>query len=167
MAHDRIFLHKVRNSLLTDLAQIDQVMKEYAGFADRYAGHRDPALCRALASYLTDFYLGVESILKTIAEEIDGGAPYGRKWHERLFASMAVGKKDVRPPVISPELHAALTPFLAFRHVIPQAYGCSFDEKELAALERQFLSTRERFSAEMRTFFAFLEDGAFPDTEWD
>jgi hypothetical protein len=157
MTHDSLLLRKVGNHLCTDLAQIELTMKDYAGFLARYGGSMDAYLYRAVASFMTDFYLNAESIFKTIADELDGGAPRGNNWHERLLASMAVEKEGIRPAVITAELHAALKPFLAFRHAIPQSYGSAYDERMLAEIENQFQSTRNRFSVEMGVFRAFLE----------
>ncbi len=111
--HDKVVLRKVSNHLRTDLAQHDLIMKEYAGFLERYGGRMDGYLYRALASLMTDFYLVAES----------------------MFA----------------------TNFLVFRHVIPQAYGTSFDERKLAALEKFFETTSEMLSREMNAFCAHLE----------
>ena len=69
---------------------------------------------------------------------------------------MAAARAGVRPAVLSPELAAALAPFVTFRHVIPQSYGCTFDERELAALELVFPRTREMFSREMVAFCELL-----------
>ena len=156
MTVDRLTKLKVCNDLLTDLGQLDAIMKDYAGFSERYAGDRDASLYRAVASFMTDFYLCTESIFTSIADELDGGAPRGRNWHKRLLTSMAAKKPGVRPAVISAELCAALTPLLAFRHVVPQAYGTTFDEGQLADLERRFLATRELFTREIQAFYRHL-----------
>jgi hypothetical protein len=152
MAHDRLVLRKLCNSLRTELAEIDQVRGEYARFTERYGNCMDEFLYRAVASFMADFYLGVEAVFTAVADELDGGAPIGRNWHRRLLASMAAEKTGVRPAVISPELRAALTPFLVFRHVIPQSYCSTFDERKLTDLEKHFPPTQELFSREMHAF---------------
>jgi hypothetical protein len=159
MVDDRLLRRKVANDLRTELAQLDTVMKDHAGFRKHYGARMDRHLYRAEASFMTDFYLCTEAIFTSIADGLDGGVPRGRNWRKRQLASMAVGRPGVRPAVISPELLAALTPFLVFSHAIPQAYGSSFDQGKLTALEKNFQPTQRRFSAEMEAFCTFLEGG--------
>lgn len=157
MTRDELFLHRVSTELRAELAQIDQIMKDYAGFTEKYERRMDAYLLRAKASFMADFYMGVENIFRTIAEELNGGAPRGDGWHKRLLTGMAVEQKGVRPTVISPALSAELAQFLGFRHVVRQAYGFQLDEQKLAALEKIFLSTWRRFAREIKSFCAFLE----------
>ena len=159
MTVDPLLLRKVCNSLGTDLAQIRALVQDYARFVERYGASMDVYLYRATASFMADFYVGVESVFTTIADDLDGGAPRGRNWHKRLIQSMAVERPGVRPAVISPEERDALLPFLVFRHVIPQAYGISLDQQKVIALERGFLPAQQRFSAELDTFCDYLRCG--------
>ena len=157
MGDDRLLRRKVANDLRAELAQLAAVMKDYAGFQERYGARMDRYLYRAEASFMADFYLCSEAMFTGISDELDGGIPRGRSWHKRQLASMAVETPGVRPAVISPGLLAALTPFLAFRHAIPQAYDCSFDQKKLMALEKAFQPTQKRFCGEIEAFCTFLE----------
>ena len=159
MGDDRLLRRKVANDLRAELAQLAAVMKDYAGFQERYGARMDRYLYRAEASFMADFYLCAEAIFTNISDELDGGVARGRSWHKRQLASMAVETPAVRPAVISPGLLAALTPFLVFRHAIPQAYGSSFDQTKMAALEEQFQPTLQRFCGEIDAFCSFLEDG--------
>jgi len=45
----------------------------------------DTYLLRAKASFMADFYMGVENIFRTISEELNGGVPRGDGWHKRLL----------------------------------------------------------------------------------
>jgi len=157
MTKDELFLRRVSTELRAELAQIDLIMKDYAGFTEKYARNMDSYLLRAKASFLADFYMGVENIFRTIAEELNGGAPRGDGWHKRLLTGMAVEQKGVRPAVISPALCAELVQFLGFRHVVRQAYGFQLDEKKMAVLEKLFLRTWRRFSREIKAFCVLLD----------
>ena len=132
-------------------------MDDYTAFVKKYSGNIDPYLLRVKASFMADFYMGVEKILKLIVEEMNGGVPRGEGWHKRLLHTMSLEIKGLRPPVISKELYADLLKFLGFRHVVRQAYGFQLDVKKLDELEKIFLKTWKRFLREIKGFCAFLE----------
>jgi hypothetical protein len=159
MTLNKLALRKLDNDLSADLAQLADVMKDYAAFMKRYGGQMDRHLYRAVASFMTDFYLCAESIFTAIALQLDDNAPRGRTWHKRLIAGMALEVPGVRPAVITPELAAAIMEFLVFRHVVPQAYGSVFEEEQLAALHGRFRQTSERFAREIAAFRTFLARG--------
>lgn len=157
MSKDELFLRRVSTELRIELVQIDLIMKDYAGFLGKYGASMDSYLLRAKASFIADFYMGVENIFRTISEELNGGVPRGDGWHKRLLTSMAVEQKGVRPAVISSTLCTGLAQFLGFRHVVRQAYGFQLDEMKMAALEKIFQRTWKKFSREIKAFCAFLD----------
>jgi hypothetical protein len=112
---------------------------------------------RVKASFMADFYMGVEKVFRLIIEEINGGTPRGEGWHKRLLHTMSLEIKGLRPAVISKELYSDLLKFLGFRHVVRQAYGFQLDMKKLNELEKIFLNTWKRFLREIKKFCVFLE----------
>ncbi len=132
-------------------------MDEYGNFINKYSDHMDIYLLRVKASFMADFYMGVEKIFKIIVEELNGGAPRGEGWHKRLLHTMALEVKGIRPAVISDRLYQDLLKFLGFRHVVRQAYGFQLDEKKLEELEKEFGKTWKIFSREIKKLCAFLE----------
>lgn len=157
MKKDKRFLERIRTELLSELEQVSRLMVEYGDFVNKYSDHMDVYLSRVKASFMADFYMGVEKILKIIVEELNGGAPRGEGWHKRLLHTMTLEVKGIRPTVISNELYQDLLKFLGFRHVVRQAYGFQLDEKKLEELEKIFVKTWERFSIEIKKFCSFLE----------
>jgi hypothetical protein len=157
MKKDELFLKRVRTELLSELENISLLMDDYAAFVKKYPGNIDSYLLRAKASFMADFYMGVEKILKLIVEEMNGGVPRGEGWHKRLLHTMSLEIKGLRPPVISKELYPHLLKFLGLRHVVRQAYGFQLDVNKLDELEKIFLKTWKRFSREIKKFCAFLE----------
>ena len=160
MKKDKLFLKRIRTEILSELEQVLKLMKEYDDFIRKYSTHMDAYLLRVKASFMADFYMGVEKIFKLIVEELNGGAPRGEGWHKRLLHTMALEIKGVRPAVISNELYLDLLKFLGFRHVVRQAYGFQLDEKKLEELEKIFKKTWKKFSMETRKFCNFLEGNA-------
>ncbi|MBI5639475.1 MAG: hypothetical protein HZA17_03520 [Nitrospirae bacterium] len=157
MKKDELFLKRISAEILSELEQVSKLMAEYEHFGRKYSGNMDTYLLRVQASFMADFYMGVEKIFRTIAEELNGGVPRGDGWHKRLLHSMSLEVKGIRPPVISNILYAELLKFLGFRHVVRQAYGFQLDEKKLEELEGIFVMTWTRFSREIKKFCAFLE----------
>jgi len=156
MKKDELLLKRVSSEILSELDRISKLMDEYADFKSKYAEHMDAYLMRAQASFMADFYMGVEKIFEIIAEELNGGAPRGAEWHKRLLHTMTLDVKGVRPAVLSEELYEELLKFLGFRHVVRQAYGFQLDEKKLAELEKIFVKTWKKFSREIKQFCGFL-----------
>ena len=156
MKKDELFLKRIQTELLAELENIAKLMDEYSDFLFRYSGKMDVHLLRAKASFMADFYMGVEKIFKLIAEELNGGTPRGEGWHKRLLHTMSLEMKGLRPPVISKALYSDLLKFLGFRHVVRQEYGFQLDKGKLEELEKIFPGTWKRFSREIKKFCAFL-----------
>lgn len=157
MKKDELFLKRVQSELLAELDNIAKLMDEYSDFLSRYSGKVDVHLLRVKASFIADFYMGVEKLFRLIVEELNGGTPRGEGWHKRLLHTMSLEIKGLRPPVISPKLYSDLLKFLGFRHVVRQAYGFQLDKGKIEELEKIFPATWKRFSREIRKFCAFLE----------
>lgn len=157
MKRDELFLKRISAEVISELGHVSRLMGEYDDFINRYPEHMDIYLLRVKASFMADFYMGVEKVFKIIAEELNGGVQRGEEWHKRLLHTMAVEVRGVRPAVISDELYQDLLKFLGFRHVVRQAYGFQLDEKKLADLDKIFRGTWKRFSREIRKFCSFLE----------
>ena len=157
MRKNELFLKRIRREILSELEQISKLIDEYDGFIRKYSDHMDLYLARVKASFMADFYMGVEKICRLIAEELNGGTPRGEGWHKRLLHAMTIEAKGLRPAVISHNLYQDLLKFLGFRHVVRQAYGFQLDEKKLEELEKIFKKTWKTFSREIRNFCGFLE----------
>lgn len=154
---DRLFLKRVKTEILSELDQISKLSREYKAFLNKYSANMDKYLIRVKASFMTDFYSGVEKILRLIAEDLNGGVPRGEAWYKKLLYTMQLEINGVRPSVISDELYQDLIQFLGFRHVIRQAYGFELDEKKLAEREKKFDKTLKKFSREIKIFCKFLD----------
>jgi len=157
MKKDELVLKRLAAEVRDELERISKLMKEYREFIRKYSKHRDMHLLRVNASYMADFYMGVEKIFSTLIEELNGGNPKGEAWHKRLLLAMTLEVKGVRPAVISNALYENLVQFLGFRHIVRQAYGFQLDEKKLYELEKIFEKTYRRFSIEIKDFCNLLE----------
>ena len=151
MNDDEILVRRIVSEINAELSNIHRLCDEYNEFLNKYKTV-DKYLLRVKASYLADFYMGIERIFQIIATEIDGGIPQGEEWHKRLLLNMTIDIEGVRPPVISPALYNNLRLFLGFRHVVRQAYGFQLDESKLEELVSSFEDTVRSFSSEVTKF---------------
>lgn len=85
MKKDEIFLKRIKADITSRLEQILRLMDEYHNFLEKYPLHMDTYLLRVKASFIADFYTGVEKIFRLIAEELNGGIPKGEGWHKKLL----------------------------------------------------------------------------------
>ncbi len=131
---------------------------KYHHFLQKYV-YMDKYLLRVKASFLADFYMGVERIFKIIAVELNGGTPKGEDWHKRLLLDMSINIGG-RNPVISKELYGNLLKFLGFRHIVRQIYGFELDEKKLDEIASIFESVMDELIREIKKFCGFLQDQA-------
>lgn len=81
-----------------------------------------------LATFLHNFYNGIENILKQILQEKSITVVKTDLWHKALL-EIAVENK-----VITPEFKISLSDYLAFRHFFVHGYGFMLDESRLASL---------------------------------
>lgn len=153
---DELIIERIISEIREEIGSLIVLKDEYKNFLEKYPS-LDKYLLRTKASFLADFYMGVERIFKIIAEELNGGAPKGEDWHKRLLLDMSLNIGE-RRPVISRELQGRLLMFLGFRHVVRQVYGFELDEKRLEALSIHFEPVLEQFIREIEDFFKFLQD---------
>ncbi|MCC7201166.1 MAG: hypothetical protein IT393_00645 [Nitrospirae bacterium] len=156
MSGNEILVRRIVSEINAELSNIQRLLNEYSEFLSQYK-LVNKYLLRAKASYLTDFYMGIERIFQIIATEIDGGIPRGEEWHKRLLLNMTLEIEGVRPAVISPGLCNSLKPFLGFRHVVRQAYGFQLEEAKLEDLAAQLEKTSKGLSSEIANFCETLK----------
>jgi hypothetical protein len=149
MKNDVLLLELVASEIKSDIKKIVDLKSEFQKFQDKYPV-MDEFLLRSKASFLADFYMGIENIFKVIANELNGGLPKGDDWHKRLIFDMTI-KISGRPIVISKDLYANLLKFQGFRH-IRHTYGFEIDETKLNDLTILFIPTLDRFVDEVNIF---------------
>lgn len=149
-------IERIISEIKEETGSLRALRDEYKNFLEKYPS-LDKYLLRTKASFLADFYMGVERIFKIIAEELNGGTPKGEDWYKRLLLDMRLNIGE-RPPVVSKELYNKLLMFLGFRHVVRQVYGFELDEKRLEALSSHFESVLEKFIEEIESFCRFLRN---------
>jgi hypothetical protein len=87
----------------------------------------------ALATYLMNFYNGIENIMKRCAKEYYKGMPKGDDWHKRLLQQSCLYNKN-KVPLFDKNTVDKLYNYLAFRHFFIHGYGFKLERNKMASL---------------------------------
>lgn len=139
----------------TQLNKIVQGVREVLTLVEEDAVHRH-IYVESLALKLQSFYTGCERIFRVIADELNGGLPSGSDWHRRLLQRASVAYRD-RPQIIAKTTADALDDYLAFRHVVRNAYTFDLDAERVEELAHGLPQTFDALSRDLQRFIAWLE----------
>ncbi|MCS6846401.1 MAG: hypothetical protein RMN52_01645 [Anaerolineae bacterium] len=142
-------------------AQLDKIVQ---GVREVLAlTEEDPArryiYIESLALKLQSFYTGCERVFRVIANELNGGLPSGSDWHRRLLQRACISYRD-RPQIIAKTTADSLEDYLAFRHVVRNAYTFDLDATRVEELARSLPKAFDAFSHDLQRFIAWLEETA-------
>ena len=108
----------------------------------------------SLVTNVQGIYTQLESVLKTLADTIDGYTPSGEAWHRDLLLQ-ASAASDNRPAMIRSATMEGMTELLKFRHAVRHSYPSALRQEDVfrnVALLQQiapaFLSDMKGFDAD-------------------
>lgn len=108
---------------------------------------------RANAAFgIVSVYSGLETILKTVADEIDHYAPAGADWHAKLLEAMALPIEGIRPAVLSPGTYALLNELRKFRHVVRSNYGMDLNDRGVTENRERLHAVLPAFERDLAAF---------------
>lgn len=102
----------------------------------------------AMATFIHNFYNGIENILKQILSLKNKKAKNGSSWHKDLL------KSSVEANIISPDLCAKLADYLSFRHFFIHGYGFTLKWQALKPLVANINRTLQDFKSAVNTNLA-------------
>lgn len=124
---------------------------------------RNPTLREkvAAAGFLSQFYNGIENILKRISKYENVPQPEGESWHVELFERFSAGADDTGnrslPMLFDQVLARDLAAYRGFRHVMRIAYGVELKwnlmREGIARIDKVF----ERFKNAVQTYLGQLD----------
>ena len=97
----------------------------------------------AIATFLHNFYNGIENILKQILKAKGVDIPESSTWHKELL-NLSVSER-----IISEKLSDQLYIYLTFRHFFVHAYGFMLDEAHLEVLANNIPDIWLQFTKEI------------------
>ncbi len=103
---------------------LQQVVNELEALRQDVAG-RDATVREktAAATFLAQFYSGIENILKRLSRFHGVELPVGESWHLELFQRFCAPAQAPLPELMDPALAHQLGPYRRFRHVVHHGYG--------------------------------------------
>jgi uncharacterized protein YutE (UPF0331/DUF86 family) len=81
----------------------------------------------AVASAVHNAYNGIEDVLLSLANDIDGYVPRGDSSHQDILDQMRVPLAELRPALLDEELYQVLAEVKGFRHLVRHRYGLDLD----------------------------------------
>lgn len=100
-----------------------------------------------IATFLHNFYTGIENILKQILTEKNITVEKNEFWHKTLLEISAENQ------IISAELKSLLLDYLAFRHFFVHSYGFMLDENRLITLAERVSDVFSEFKKNIKAYF--------------
>jgi len=141
----------LREEISIELENIETILQELSDLRDDVAG-REPTVREktAAASFLAQFYSGVENILKRISSFYSIDLPVGDTWHIDLFRRFCLPAYKPLPGLFDESLALSMGPFRKFRHVVYHGYGFQLDwdrmREGIEAVNDVFLKFRIRLN---------------------
>lgn len=115
-----------------ELGYLDNTVNEIIAL-NQQIGINDPSVWEktAAASFLSQFYNGIENILKRISLFNDIQLPSGENWHIELFERFIESSSLPLPILFDSSLAKELRMYRKFRHVVIHSYGFQIDWERL------------------------------------
>lgn len=143
--------------LTAEIAALEPITAGLAEGLNRAGEQPDQFATRALASYVDDFYSGIERICERVAVTLDGALPTGEQWHRTLLYQMGQTRDD-RPPLFSQNLLSDTDEYRRFRHRLRHIYGYELEPARVVALAQKAVSLSEDIRQAVTAFCDWLEN---------
>lgn len=143
--------HQLKEYCDAEFENIETVLSELFAVVKPKKPKYSTAELAAVATFVHNYYNGVENILKRILlyrHIKTGNSP---TWHKDLL------KISKNKAIISKQLHDILANYLSFRHFFVHAYSFTLNWEELKPLVRNIRKTLKRFKSEVHTYFEKLK----------
>jgi len=114
----------LRTEIGIELAAMERLLKEILELSHDISD-REPTVREktAAATFMAQFYDGVENILKRISRFHRIPLPTGDTWHVDLFRRFCEPSYQKLPLLFDRELAIAMAAYRRFRHVVYHSYG--------------------------------------------
>jgi len=140
--------------------ELEAVGKVLAELSSLHAdiGNREPTVREktAAATFLAQFYGGIENILKRISKFHKVPLPTGESWHFDLFERFCTPSYSPLPALFDNSLKAGLSPFRRFRHVVYHSYSFELEWERMKEGIEKAPEIFSRFSGKVEDFLKSL-----------
>jgi len=137
---------ELREEINIELELIAETLREIVSLRDDVEG-REPTVREktAAASFMAQFYSGIENILKRISRFQSVPLPTGETWHIELFKRFRSPSFKGLPILFDESLALAIAPYRKFRHVVFHGYGFQLDWNRMKEGTENIETVFERF----------------------
>lgn len=147
-------IEAMKERIANELKSLERVVQSLQNFLSTASEQPSEIEIRGTATYLHDFYTGLERIFERIAVTLDGGLPSGDRWHQLLLQQMKEEKEGVRLAVIDDALYQRVEEYLKFRHCFRHTYSDALEWDKLRPLAEgipeTFVQLREQLAQFIR-----------------
>lgn len=148
----------LKSEIQAELGKIQKVTNEIESL---YGKIKDasPSLVElsAMATFLHNFYSGIENIMKRIASALDNSIPSGTSWHTDLLNRMGIEIVGIRKTVFSEDTVNELTDYLSFRHMFIHSYGFQLKWSKMHLLVESISRVFEKVKHDIEKFLLHLD----------
>jgi len=119
---------QLREEIDIELEAMELIVKELVSLGQDLES-REPTVREktAAAAFLSQFYNGIENILKRISYYHDVPLPEGENWHIELFQRFSPNATFDLPQLFDNEFAGDVAPYRRFRHVAFHSYGFNME----------------------------------------
>ena len=135
-----------------EIESIEKILNEITGIIKEYSDSEpDIRIKAALASFIAQFYNGVENIMKRIMKINGWPLPKGENWHADLF-NLFIEPNDLKTPVLFRGSEVLIYKKLRkFRHIVYHGYSFRLEyelmKSNVTGLEDSFKSFVQNLKA--------------------
>jgi hypothetical protein len=114
---------RLRADVEDEMAAIDQALDDLRRlYAVTDKINADNQAKAAIGTFLMNFYVGVENVLKRICRGYYGHLPQGESWHREIL-EFAQTPPENKAAIFTKDIVDRLNPYRGFRHVFVSGYG--------------------------------------------
>jgi hypothetical protein len=143
------------------IAELEKIQKVTNNIVSLYSNIKDktPSLIElsAMATFLHNFYSGIENIMKRIAASLDNDIPSGTSWHTDLLKRMSIEIAGIRKNVFSQNTINELTDYLSFRHMFIHSYGFELKWSKMHQLVESIKIVFNQVEKDIESFLLYLD----------
>ncbi|MBU1290725.1 hypothetical protein KKB17_03755 [bacterium] len=125
---------QLKADVLDEIEAIEQVLKDLSFLKNTLGSNKiDNVQKAAIGTFLMNFYIGIENIIKRISKEYYQTMPKGNSWHKELLY-LSHTPPHGKSPLFNQNIIDKLNPYRGFRHVFVSGYGFKLRFKSMTSL---------------------------------
>ncbi|UCH93023.1 MAG: hypothetical protein JSV88_22405 [Candidatus Aminicenantes bacterium] len=114
---------QLKSDVLDEMEAIEQTLKDLTSIKNDLVPDKiDNTLKAAIGTFLMNFYVGIENIIKRISKVYYQKMPIGHSWHKELL-DLSYNPPQGEIPIFDKSIVDRLNPYRGFRHVFISGYG--------------------------------------------